>query len=131
MQKLSVYIRDNSVNLYREETLKWYSPDYSFPFWDQKYTIYDIQYTLIKTENIANYHFSQTHQGITYKKNLVNKPVSNYPGKETSMCEIYIFIYLLPLCHSSLFLSVSLSLSLSLCMCVCIIIYLNLSIAYL
>lgn len=67
MQKLSVYIRDNSVNLYREETLKNIPLIIHFPL-ETRTTLHVIyNMSQLKWKIIANYHFSQTHLGL-YKK---------------------------------------------------------------
>ena len=120
-QKLSVYIRDNSVNLYRERDIEKYSPDYLFPSWAQSYTAQDIQYVSTKMENIANYHLSQRDFG--EKKGEYGLFLIIQSKKLESVSDAFSYSFFLSLSLFSVFVFLSF---VSLCMhvtrtCVCVL----------
>lgn len=88
MQKLSVYIRDNSVNLYREETLKNILLIFHFPF--ETRTTLHMKYNMFLPKWKIQLITILVTSGITKKKKKKEQiqPISNYPRRETSVCEL-------------------------------------------
>lgn len=118
MQKLSVYIRDNSVNLYREETLKNILLIFHFPF--ETRTTLHMKYNMFLPKWKIQLITILVTSGITKKKKKSKYSQFLIIQGEKLPFVNYVFIDLL-LFPPTLYV----------CFCVCVITYLKLSFAHL